>query len=82
MNDDREPMKTDKLHSIADLLGKDLENLTNDRFKIKAVYFSEKVKGTFDFKIVFHDVTNPNSEMIYKTTMTVSEYLVKQLTRM
>jgi len=80
--DDRKAMRFDKMHSIADLIGKKIENDSNDRFKLKEVHFIEKPKGMLNFRLVFHDVKLKGAEMTYVTRMTVAEYLVKQLTFM
>lgn len=78
--DDRRAMDVNRLHTTAELIGKELEVTSNDRFKLKHTHFEERPKGTFNFRLTYFDMTNPNAEMIYKTKMSVQEYLVKQLT--
>jgi hypothetical protein len=79
--DDRIPMDLSKMHTIHELIGKEIECLTHDRFKIKDTQYRQNPKGTLDFKIMFHDVKNPNAELTYRIKMSVEQYLVKQLTR-
>lgn len=68
-----------KVINLNELKGKELEALTNDRFKMKSYSTIRNEDGTFQLTILMFDVKDITAEVRYLRTITMSQLLALQL---